>query len=121
MASKNAPKSLLISPSFEATVANEMVKVGMNSSKTAHQVEFTVFVGECSTHTSESGKTWTTAGEVTLPDTIEIDGQKYWINLSSGWIDTKQGRRKVGKPRISLSPVKEPKKEEAKKEEKIPW
>ena len=121
MASKNAPKSLLIAPSFEASIQNEMVKVGMNSTKTAHKVELTVFVGESATRTSESGKSWTTAGEVTLPDFIEIDGQKYWLNLSSGWIETKNGRRKVGKPRISLSPVKETPKTEEKKEEHIPW
>lgn len=107
MASKNAPKDMLVSPSITATVENGGIVVSLNSDKTAYVVNFKMLIGQSSTKTSDSGKSWSTAGEVEMPETIEIGGTKYWINLSSGWIETKSGRRKVGKPRISLSPVKE--------------
>lgn len=121
MASKNAPKTLLVAPRFEASTANEMVKVKLNSSGTAYAVQFTVFVGQVGKQ--KDGKyEFENAGMIDLPSTVEIGGQQFWVNVRSNRVKGKNGTFTSGSNQISLTPVKPGvKEEEAKPEETIPW
>lgn len=133
---KNAPKSLLTSPTIMAPqtmvlsvddkLTEEQKKKTLmyaewNSEKTAVAVVVRFLVG-LEGEKQDGNYKYSNSGELHLPDVLVIDGVEYYINAKSNWGRSKSGQSfKAGRNRLSVTVKKSAEPAAAVKEAEIPF
>lgn len=100
MASKNAPKNLIVCPEISSDRPGT-IEVTPNSNGTAWVLNIKMLVGSPTTKQSKKGKNYTQSGVLKINQVVDIGGVPHRITLNSGWYEGKR----VGDPEIVVKPV----------------